>query len=133
MAENEALTTAVQRLAWDLARQQPTGHHAMEADSPWEPGLSQQQRRSAWLATLSALTAIQAEAARLAEAAETQAVEFGAGDEDLARAAGALRRRRRSRFTALFSPARRRGLDDLGTLSAHGRAMSDRIDNPPQA
>jgi hypothetical protein len=114
----------------------------MDVASPWEPGLGQEQRRRAWLATLAALEVIQAEAGRLAESAAAKAVAYGADQAEIAEVAGAGRRGVRKRWPRLFGS--RSGAGDQrgttgesgvrpGTLSAHGRAASSRLDNllPP--
>ena len=128
MSERETLATALQRLAWAEARRQGR----TEAASPWESGLTQEQRREAWLATLGVLGDIQVEIARLAESAETRAVEHGADEADLTRATG-VARRRWPRLSALF----RSGLTGpragsvRGSLSAQGRATTARYHLPP--
>ncbi|MFC4070201.1 hypothetical protein [Actinoplanes subglobosus] len=127
MAENDVLAAAVRDLAWELARRGVAGERRMEVASPWETGLGQEQRRAAWLATLAALEAVRAEAGRLAEAAASHAAEFGADPEEIA-ATGAARRRRWARLLGrewTVSGA------ELGTLAAHGRAASSRLDNLP--
>jgi alkylhydroperoxidase/carboxymuconolactone decarboxylase family protein YurZ len=135
MMEKQNLAAAVQELAWELARRQETGARRMEVTSPWEPGLSQEQRRQAWLATLAALEAVRAEVSRQTASAVEQAVQYGAGQAEIAEAAG--RQRARRRWPRLFGRgggrAGRRGETGagLGTLSAHGRAASSRLDNLP--
>jgi hypothetical protein len=126
VAEREELATALQKLAWEEARRQVL----TEAASPWQPGLTQERRREAWLATLAALAAIQAETAGLAAAAEARAVEHGADPADIMRVTGAPRRRWSS-LTALFRGTGRG--PDLGVLSAQGRAAGSRHDLPPGA
>ncbi len=133
MSEQDALATAVQGLAWELARNRPAGDRRMDVASPWEPGLTSEQRRHAWLATLSALDSIQAEAARLTETAASRAVEYGADCPDLAQATGATPRGARRRWRHLFArfgAGKVRADAGLGTLSAHGRAAGLRHDNP---
>ncbi|WP_433796606.1 hypothetical protein [Actinoplanes sp. CA-252034] len=125
MAEKDTLTTAVEELAWQVARQRGVGERRMESASPWEPGLGQEQRREAWLATLAALEAIEAEAARLAETAASRAAEFGADPREIGEVTGRSGRRRWSRLFGRESGA------GLGTLSAHGRAAISRLDNLP--
>lgn len=138
MAEKRPLTTVVQELAWELARQEPAGERRMEVSSPWEPGLTHEQRRKAWLATLATLTSLQTEVERLAETAASRAVEYGADYPDISRATGATPkgvRRRWPRLAALLGGKNGRpGHDpagpapELGTLSAPGRAASSRLD-----
>ncbi|MDI6105692.1 hypothetical protein QLQ12_44640 [Actinoplanes sp. NEAU-A12] len=108
----------------------------MDVASPWEPGLTHEQRRKAWLATLSALNSLQAEIAQLTETAASRAVEYGAEYPDIARATGMTprgARRRWPRLSALLGRTQRNpGADpapELGTLSAQGRAASTRLDN----
>jgi hypothetical protein len=101
---DEALAREVQELAWAWARRQPPGQQRMEVTTPYEPGLSHEQRRQAWLATLSGLHAVQAQIADLAETAASRAAEYGADYPDIGRAVGMTRqgaRRRWPRLSAL--------------------------------
>ncbi|MEV4280540.1 hypothetical protein [Actinoplanes xinjiangensis] len=135
MVEKQTLAAAVQELAWELARRQEPGVRRMEVASPWEPGLSQEQRRQAWLATLAALEAVRAEVGRQAESALEQAVRYGADQAETVEAAG--RQRARRRWPRFFGRGGGRAGGKggtgvgLGTLSAHGRAASSRLDNLP--
>jgi hypothetical protein len=129
VTEQDRLVAAVQEVAWELARQRAVSEGGMDVASPWEPGLSQDQRRRAWLATLSALEAVRVEAGRLAEDAAARAVEYGAEPEEVGKRAG-------GRWSRLFSRAGENRAGEsresgaaLGVLSANGRAASSRLDN----
>lgn len=114
---DEALRREVQQVAWRWARNQSAADTRMDASSPYEVGLSRDQRRKAWLATLAGLAAVQSESTRLAEEAAAQAVDHGADYPDLGRAAGLTRQGARRRWPDLpvirsLSRRRRRSITD---------------------
>jgi len=98
----------LEALVWAWARRQ--GH--MDAETPYEVGLTTDQRREAWLATLAGLKAVQDAAAELSRMAATRAVEYGADYPDLGKAAGMTRQGARRRWPRLPGlnrvPGRRR-------------------------
>jgi hypothetical protein len=106
---DEELRNKIQDLVWSWAREQPPGEHSMEADSPHEVGLNREQRRKAWLATLTGLEVVRHQVAHLAETAATRAVEYGADYPELGRAVGLTRQGARRRWPALPALHRLRG------------------------
>lgn len=92
-------------LVWARARRR--GH--MDAETPCDVGLTHEQRRQAWLATLAGLSAVQDEVVALSRTAATRAVEYGADYPDLGDATGMTRQGARRRWPGLPG-LRRRGL-----------------------
>jgi len=99
---DEQLREELEAVVWSWARRQGR----MDAQSPYDVGLSLEQRRQAWLATLAGLAAVQQSAAELSRTAAARAVEHGADYPDLGTATGMTRQGARRRWPGLSGPRR---------------------------
>ena len=113
----------LQALVWAWAHRQGR----MDAETPYDVGLTHDQRRQAWLATLAGLSAVQVEIAELSRTAAARAVDYGADYPDLGDATGMTRQGARRRWPGLSGLSRtgRRGGDRAapGRIPGQGSAV----------
>ncbi|WP_328470875.1 hypothetical protein OHA21_05675 [Actinoplanes sp. NBC_00393] len=126
--EKETLAGSIQELAWAWARNQPPGDQRMDVASPYEHGLTHEQRRRAWLATLSGLNAIQAEITELTATAASRAAEYGADYPDIGRAIGMTRQGARRRWPQLSAFLGRKKSKSASPTQVH--ASADALNDP---
>jgi len=97
------------------------------AESPWAEGLSNDDRRRAWLALLAALTAAEREVATLAATAAERAAEHGADYPDLGNATGMTRQGARRRWPGLSRRDQRRQRARMSDLATDRRLAADPV------